>query len=300
MSHGTDAAAVVRPRQNGAMRVVDGHLHLWDPAVLTYEWLEGPLLRSFGPEELDLALQDAPDDDFSFVFVQAECVPEQSVAEVDWVASLAPRVPLRGIVARAPLEDPAATDVHLAAFESRPLVVGVRRLLQSEPDGFSATPGFRAGARAVAASGLTFDACVRWSQLSDVIELADAVPDLTIVLDHLGKPPVGSADAAAPADGTPWATELRRLARRHNVVCKLSGLPAESEGEWSAAQLRPFLDVALDAFGPDRLLFGGDWPVSTPLGRWVEAMASWLDDRVGPRDRDAVLAANAERVYRLG
>ncbi len=231
--------------------------------------------------------------------MQAECAPEQSVAEVDWVASLAPRVALRGIVARAPLEDPAATEEHLAAFAARPLVVGVRRLLQSEPDGFSAAPGFRDGARAVASAGLAFDACVRWTQLADVVALADAVPELTIVLDHLGKPPVGTADAAAPADGTPWATELRRLARRHNVVCKLSGLPAESEGEWTAAQMRPFLDVALDAFGPHRLLFGGDWPVSGPYGRWVDTVASWLDDRVGARDRDAVLAANAERVYRL-
>jgi L-fuconolactonase len=293
------AAAGARRRHNGDMRVVDGHLHLWDPEVLTYEWLEGSLLRPFGPDELDLALQDAPDDDFGFVFVQAECAAEQSVAEVDWVAALAPRVPLRGIVARAPLEDPAATDQHLAAYESRPLVVGVRRLLQSEPDGFSASPGFRDAARAVAAAGLTFDACVRWSQLSDVVHLADAVPELTIVLDHLGKPPVGSADAAAPADGTPWATELRRLARRQNVVCKLSGLPAESEGEWTAAQMRPFLDVALDAFGPHRLLFGGDWPVSGPYGRWVETVSSWLTDRLGEHDRAAVLAGNAERVYRL-
>ena len=263
------------------MRVVDAHLHLWDPEVLTYDWLEGPLLRSFGPDELDLALQDTPDADCGFVFVQAECAPEQTVAEVDWVASLAARVPLRGIVARAPLEDLAATDGLLAELAERPLVVGVRRLLQSEPDGFSAAPRFRAAARAVAAAGLTFDAGVRWTQLPDVVELADAVPDLTIVLDHLGKPEVGSADAPDPADGTPWAESLRDLAERPNVWCKLSGLPAEADGEWTAAQVRPFLDVALDAFGPDRLLFGSDWPVSGPYGRWLETVASWLDDRVG-------------------
>lgn len=282
------------------MRVVDGHLHLWDPEVLSYEWLEGPLLRPFGPAELDAALQEAPEAAYGFVFVQAECAPEQSIAEVDWVTSLARQLPVRGIVARAPLEDPAATDEHLAALGERPLVVGVRRLLQSEPAGFSATPGFRDAARAAASAGLSFDACVRWTQLPDVVELADAVPELAIVLDHLGKPEVGSAAEPGPADGTPWAESLRDLAQRPNVVCKLSGLPAESEGEWSAAQLRPFLDVALDAFGPERLLFGGDWPVSTPLARWVETVASWLDDRVGARDRDAVLATNAERVYRLG
>lgn len=282
------------------MRVVDGHLHLWDPAVLSYEWLEGRLLRRFGPDELDVALQDAPDADCGFVFVQAECVPEQSIAEVDWVASLTSRVPVRGVVARVPLEDPAATELHLEAFAERPLVVGVRRLLQSEPDGFCLRPDFLLSAQAVAAAGLSFDACVRWEQLPDVVALADALPELEIVLDHLGKPEVGTPEVADPADGTPWAESLRDLAARPNVSCKLSGLPAESPGEWTEAQLRPFLDVALDAFGPDRLLFGSDWPVSWPYGRWLETVSSWLADRVGEHHQRAVLAGNAERIYRLG
>jgi L-fuconolactonase len=279
------------------MRVVDSHLHLWDPELLSYEWLEGPLLRSFGPDELAEATADAPGDRDGFVFVQADCVPEQSIAEVDWVTSLAARADVRGVVAHAPLEDPAATETHLAAYAERPLVVGVRRLLQSEPDGFAARPGFRASAHAVASAGLTFDACVRAHQLRDVIALADAVPGLAIVLDHLGKPAVGTGDAASPAAGTPWASALAALAERPNVVCKLSGLPAESPGGWTAEQLRPFLDVALDAFGPERLLFGGDWPVSTPYGRWAETVASWAADRLG--ETDAVMAANAERVYGL-
>ena len=278
------------------MRAVDAHLHLWDPELLEYAWLTGSLLRPFGPDELDAALAGIPDAP-GFVFVQAECAPAQSIAEVDWVSSLASRVGVRGIVARAPLEDPAETDRHLAAYAERPIVVGVRRLLQSEPDGFAARPGFRAAAQAVASAGLTFDACVQAHQLPDVVALADAVPDLTIVLDHLGKPAVGSADAAAPAAGTPWASALAELAERPNVVCKLSGLPAEARGEWSAAQLRPFLDVALEAFGPERLLFGGDWPVSGPYDRWLDTVSAWARDRIG--DPDAVLAANAERVYAL-
>lgn len=281
------------------MRVVDAHLHLWDPAVLSYDWLEGPLLRSFGPAELEAAVAEAPEAAFGFVFVQADCAPGQSVAEVDWVATLADRVGVRGIVAHAPLEDSRATAEHLAAYAERPLVVGVRRLLQSEPAGFSVTPAFRESARAVASAGLVFDACVRWTQLPDVVELADAVPDLPMVLDHLGKPEVGSPEVPDPADGTPWAESLRDLARRPQVSCKLSGLPAESEGDWTADQLRPFLDVALDAFGPDRLLFGGDWPVSGPYGRWAETVLTWLDDRVGEHHRNGVLAGNAERVYGL-
>lgn len=281
------------------MRAVDSHLHLWDPGVLEYDWLEGRLLRSFGPDELGAAVAEAPADEDGFVFVQADCAPRQSVAEVDWVAELAPRVGVRGIVAHAPLEDPAAAEAHLEAYADRPLVIGIRRLLQSAPDGYALRPGFRAAAQAVASAGLTFDACVRAHQLPDVVALADAVPDLSIVLDHLGKPAVGSAGAPAPAAGTVWASALAGLAERPNVVCKLSGLPAESEGEWSAAQLRPFLDVALDAFGPERLLFGGDWPVSEPYGRWVEAVSAWALDRLGASGADAVLADNAERVYGL-
>lgn len=280
------------------MRTVDSHLHLWDPELLDYDWLEGALLRRFGPEQLDDVRAETVAD-VGFVFVQAECAPEQSVAEVDWVAALASRVGVRGIVARAPLEDPAATEAHLAAYAARPLVVGVRRLLQSEPDGFAARPGFREAARAVASARLTFDACVRAHQLPDVIALADAVPDLTIVLDHLGKPAVGNVDAVADAVGTPWAQALSALAERPNVVCKLSGLPAEASGEWSAAQMRPFLDVALDAFGPERLLFGGDRPVSGPYGRWITAVSDWALDRLGGAAAGAVLAANAERVYGL-
>lgn len=281
------------------MRVVDAHLHLWDPEALTYDWLEGRLLRSFGPDELDLAVREAPDADCGFVFVQAECAPEQAVAEADWVASLSPRVPLRGIVARAGLEDPSLAEEQLAAYADRPMVVGVRRLLQSEPEGFCLRPGFLRSAQAVADAGLTFDACVRWQQLPDVVALADAVPGLTVVLDHLGKPEVGSPEVADPADGTPWAESLRDLAQRPNVVCKLSGLPAESAGEWTEAQVRPFLDVALDAFGPERLLFGSDWPVSAPFGRWLDTVSAWLADRVGDHHRNAVLAENAERIYRL-
>jgi L-fuconolactonase len=292
------ATGLSEMRERVDLRVVDGHLHLWDPGALAYEWLTGHLAAPFGPGELEVALADSPGVVFDFVFVQAECLPDQSLAEVDWVVSVASRVPLRGVVARAPMESYAATIGHMAMLAERPLVVGVRRLLQAEPLGFCLQPDFLRSARAVAAAGMSFDACVGWEQLRDVTGLADAVPDLPIVLDHLGKPALGSSPAV-PARNTPWAHSLRELARRPNVVCKLSGLPAEGRGSWTAAQVRPFLDVALDAFGPDRLLFGSDWPVSDPYGRWLDTISSWSADRVGEQHRRAVLAENAERVYRL-
>ncbi|MFT4219669.1 MAG: amidohydrolase family protein [Microbacterium sp.] len=280
------------------MRVLDSHLHLIDPAVLSYDWLDDRLRRRFGPEELARATAAAPTAERrAFVAVQAECAPEQSLAEVDWLVSVAADAAIVGIVARAPLERGERVTEALDELRSRPLVVGVRRLLQSEPDGFSATPEFRAGAQAVAEAGLVFDACVRDRQLPHVIALADALPELRIVLDHLGKPAVGSAERPKGPDAA-WLRDVRALAERPNVACKASGLPAESAGGWAPAQLRPFLDAALDAFGADRLLFGGDWPVSEPYGTWARCVAEWTAG-LSAAEADAILWANAERVYRI-
>ncbi|MCP2636175.1 amidohydrolase family protein [Microbacterium sp. HD4P20] len=284
------------------MRILDSHLHLWDPAVLTYGWLEGPLRRRFGPDELHAALGEMPEQrERAFIFVQAECLPEQTVAEVDWVSSLAVQAAVRGIVARAPLEQGAEAGDLLEELRANPLVVGIRRNLQDEPRSFARRDGFVEGAGCVARLGLVFDACVRPEQLVDVAALADALPELIIVLDHLGKPPVGSAERPAYPDATTWETDIRELAARPNVSCKLSGLPAESSGEWSADQLVPFLDTALEAFGPDRVMFGSDWPVSVRADypRWSGAVMSWLSTRTTPEEADAVLWRNAERVYRL-
>ena len=282
---------------NGCVRVIDGHLHLWDPALLNYEWLGGHLLQRFGAEELQHAVVDSPADDLEFVFVQAECAPEQTIAEVDWIASLTTRIPVRGIVARAPLEDLVATRQLLVLLEERPLVIGVRRLLQSDPEGFSDRPDFRDAARAVAVAGYTFDACVRRDQLREVARLADALPELTIVLDHLGNPDLTLT--GAPVARTTWAADMRRLALRPNVMCKLSGQASALQNDEAVARLHQHFDEALDAFGPDRLLFGSDWPVSLPFGQWLQEVAMWLSDRLGVVGRDRVLAENAERIYRL-
>jgi L-fuconolactonase len=275
-------------------RILDSHLHLWDPEVLTYGWLSGDLARRHGPDELDAALAEAPAaPERGFVFVQADPIPEQALAEVEWVAGLVDRVPLLGIVAHAPLE--AGSDVMpaLDALEQQPLVVGVRRLLQSERRGFALEPGFLDGARALADRSLVFDACVRAPQLPDVVALADAVPGLTIVLDHLGKPPVG-ADVDAG-----WRATMHDLAARPNVTAKVSGLPAEAGDGWRDEDVLPYLDVAAEAFGLDRLMFGGDWPVSQPYGRWQATVGGWLSSVADDAAADAVLWRTAERVYRL-
>lgn len=281
-----------------ATAVLDTHLHLWDPALLPYPWLEGELDRRFGPDEYRAAWAGASAPTAS-VFVQAECDPARALDEVAWVASIAGDCGVRGIVAHAPLERGGRAGDDLDRLLAQPVVVGVRRSLQGETAGFARRPDFVAGARLLAERGLPFDACVRPSQLPDVIALADAVPELAIVLDHLGKPDVGSARRPNDPRWSDWHRDLDELARRASVHVKISGLPAEADGPWSAAQVEPFFDVALDAFGPERLLYGGDWPVSERAHphRWLEAVDAWALDRLGAEGRDAVLSRNGEDFY---
>ena len=281
------------------MRVLDSHLHLWDPDVVTYEWLDGPLRRRYASEELAEALAAmTPETKRSFVVVEADAMAAQSLVEVDWVTSLSQQVGIRGVVARAAIERGDSVDDELEELAQRRLVVGVRRLLQDEAHGFASTRQFCDGAKRVARAGLTFDACVRWTQIADVSELADAVPELSIVLDHLGKPPMGMHELPGDPSVVQWLDDVRALAERPNTWCKLSGLPAEFTDGWRAEQVWPYLDAALDAFGPERLLFGGDWPVSRDYGKWFTTVSDWATGRV--RDRvDDIFWSNAERVYRL-
>ena len=299
------------------MRVLDSHLHLWDPELLRYPWLEGPLNSPFAETELEATRVKGVAEE-QCVFIQADSVPEQYLDEVRWVSSLAERLGIRAIVAGVQLDREGQSEADLDALRENSLVVGVRHLLQGEPDGFATTPRFLDGARHVADRDLTFDACVQSiPQLQDVVDLADAIPELRIALDHLGKPVVGTA-AAPEAPDPAWRTALTALAAHPHVVCKLSGLPAEAGGDWSAEQLTPFLDAAAEAFGPDRLMWGSDWPVSA-IGpaepgetyapadgsptyqdaartRWATTVADWAASR--GYDADAILWRNAERFYR--
>lgn len=291
------------------MRVIDSHLHLWNPGVLTYDWLEGDLDDVFAEAELredrieDVEQQVA-------VFVQADPVDRHTLDEVRWVTSIAEETGVVGIVAGARLDRRRTLMKHLDALAQHDLVVGVRHLLQGEPDGFARRPDFLEGARELAARGLTFDACVRAHQIPDVTALADAVPGLRMVLDHLGKPAIGTADGPL-APSAEWIRDLRELAAHPHVHVKLSGLPAESAGMIDEAQMEPFLDVAADLFGADRMMWGSDWPVSSTDftatdgpgyaqgGRddWFHTVGDWASER--GLDTDALFWSNAARFYSI-
>lgn len=281
-----------------ALPIVDSHVHLWHPTKLRYSWLDGlpSLNRQFLPADYSAASRRAGVQ--KFIIIESGCESTQGLAEVDWVSSLAKAEPrLKGIVAHAPLEKGEAVRVELGELARRPLVKGVRRLLQGEhePD-FCLRPGFLAGARQLAHHGFTFDICVRHDQLRSVVKLVDNVPQTTFVLDHFGKPDVRGGHRE------PWGTDLKALAASPNVVCKVSGLATEADWyHWQLDDLKWYFERLLEVFGFDRVLFGSDWPVATlatSYERWVDGVHSMVSS-AGSAAAIKLFQTNAERIYRV-
>ena len=280
------------------MRIVDAHIHFWDPAGLRYDWLADlpTIQRPFLPA--DLLAQTGPHTLDKLVFVQAGAHPDDALAEVAWVSALAQSEPrIAAIVADAPLENGARVAGHLAALRQYPLVKGVRRLIQSEAAGFACAPDFIEAVQLLPDYGFSFDICILHHQLSDVLQLVTACPEVDFVLDHFGKPPIKAGELE------PWAGQMAELATFANVQVKLSGLITEAEHTaWGPADLQPYVDHVLACFGPARLMYGGDWPVSLLA---TASWASWVDTALAAvggcseAEKAAIFADNASAFYRI-
>jgi len=274
--------------------LVDSHVHFWDPHARRHAWLDGlpSLQRRFGPEDYDAGRHDVD----AMIFVQADCRADEALDEARWVADLAARDPrVRGIVAYAPVHLGAGAAIPVAAVAAQPGTVGVRRLLQDESPSLLSDPALAEGVRLLADHGLPFDLCIRHHQLRAATTLVTACPDVTFVLDHLGKPPVG------PDGLRPWRDDLALLATHGHVCCKLSGLATEAPPDWRPADLRPYLDVALDVFGPHRCMVGSDWPVctlATTAEGWFDVLFEALAP-LAPPERDAVMHGTACSTYAI-
>jgi L-fuconolactonase len=279
--------------------IFDSHLHLWDPVRLPYPWLAGNALLDRPFLLADFAAATAGLDVEGMVFVQCEAAAEAAEREAEWVAGLATEESrIRGLVAWAPLELGRAAVPCLERLARHAILCGIRRIIQFEPDlDFCLQSGFVQGVRSLADFGLSFDICVDARHLRNVRRLAELVPDVLMVLDHIGKPAI--------RDGKfePWASDLRALAGLPNVWCKISGVATEARHDsWTAAQLRPFIDTAIAAFGFDRIMFGGDWPVATSAigyAQWVALLEEILSG-ASADERDLFWRGNAVRFYRLG
>ncbi|MFZ3454533.1 amidohydrolase family protein [Arthrobacter sp. 7Tela_A1] len=274
---------------------IDAHLHLWDLSAGGYRWLDqaGPeLRRSFLPGEATALLDDAGID--GAVLVQAE----DSTRDTAFLLAAAARHPIvRGVVGWVQLDDPAAAAGQLTEWIQDPALVGVRHLVHDDPrPDFLQLPAVRTSLSLVAQAGLAFDIPDAYpGHLDQVAGLAAALPELRIIVDHLGKPPRAAGAAALSR----WEQQLRHAAALPNVTAKVSGLRAGGAGYTPEALGRTW-DVALDAFGTDRLLYGGDWPVSGPqqYGETLNVIGS-LAVALTPTEQAAVMGGNAERIYRL-
>jgi predicted TIM-barrel fold metal-dependent hydrolase len=279
--------------------IADAHLHLWDPGRFRYSWLDNlPLLnRAYLAADYRAASGPVPVD--RMVFVQCECEPSQALQEARWVGELARHDPrIAGIVAWAPLETGLAARAHLVELAQNPLVKGVRRIVQYEPDpGFCLRPDFVKGVQLLAEFGLSFDLCLKGpDQTANVIQLVRQCPQVRFVLDHIGKPFIKDRRRE------PWGAHLRELAALDNVWCKLSGLVVEADmARWAPEDLRPYVDHVLECFGSGRVMFGSDWPVilqAAQIPQWVEVLEA-LTSALSPGEKGRLFHDNALAFYRL-
>jgi L-fuconolactonase len=271
---------------------IDAHLHLWDLDVSEYAWLGpqfGELYASWAAEQAEVELRTAGMT--GAVLVQAE----ESRVDTRFLLDTAARHEwVLGVVGWVDLEETDVATHDLEILARFPKFRGVRTLLNEDPrDGVLDLPAVRASLAEVARLGLAFDVHDAWPRhLDAATRVARDLPDLTLVLDHLGKPPAGAEEFAS------WRASLERFADSGNTVAKLSslrrpGLP------FTADTVRPLVHLALDVFGPDRLLYGGDWPMTVPTGGYAptwQVMENVLGE-LSDAEQSAILSEAACRVY---
>jgi len=272
---------------------IDSHQHFWRFNPAEFDWMkpDWPIRRDFLPGDLEPELRARNLD--GCVAVQAR----QSLAESRWLLELADRASIiRGVVGWVDLGSPnVARD--LEAFAAHPKFVGVRHVVQDEPDDqFMRRENFQRGIAELRRFGLTYDLLVFPRQLPAAVALVQEFPEQPFVLDHLAKPPIKGGKLS------PWREQIQELAKLPRVACKVSGMVTEADWEgWQAYDFKPFLDVVFEAFGPDRLMFGSDWPVCLLAGsykRVFELVQNYVS-RLGPTFGDKFFGGNAVKFYKL-
>jgi len=272
---------------------IDSHQHFWNYNPAEYPWIkpEWPIRRSYLPEDLAVELKSCQID--GCVAVQAR----QTLAESEWLLELADRFPfIKGVVGWVDLRAPDVA-LQLGRFAAHSKFVGVRHVLQDEADdNYMLDLHFQRGISQLRQFDLTYDLLIFPRQLPAAIRLASAFPEQPFVLDHIAKPPIkkGVLD--------PWRGHLQKLATLPNVCCKVSGLITEADwGRWHPSQFRPYLDVVFEAFGPDRVMFGSDWPVALLAGTYQQVfeLAREYVAALGAAVEAGFFGGNAANFYQL-
>ena len=274
-----------------APAMLDSHVHLWDLAVREQAWIPAgsPIRRSFDVRDLRSTLAGTPVG--GVILVQ---VINDADETADFIACAKNADIVRGVVGWADLTSPDFA-AALSALTATGFLLGIRHqaLAEADPADWLRSPRVGRSLTILDAAGLPFDLMIRPAHFQAAREAARDHPSLQFVLDHLGKPSIAAGELE------PWASGLRALAAEPNIACKLSGLQTLASPDWTYGELAPYIDIALEAFGPSRLIFGSDWPVSSqaaPYSRVCEvALAACSALSAG--ERAAVLAGNARAIY---
>jgi L-fuconolactonase len=284
---------------SGTAETIDAHHHLWRYTAAEYGWIDeemGALRRDFLPGDLRATIASAGVD--GTVAVQAR----QTLEETRWLLDLADaNDEIRGVVGWAPIAGEEFPEC-MEEFDGRAKLKGLRHVIQGEKDEhYILREDFNSGIRTMLGSGLVYDILIYERHLPQTIDFVDEHPGQVFVLDHVAKPLIAGGVME------PWAARMRELARRENVWCKLSGMVTEADWRADAARassmevLRPYLDAAVEAFGPSRLMAGSDWPVcmvATGYGQWWGLLREYFSG-FSEAERGRVFGGTAVEVYKL-
>ncbi len=309
------ATHVVAADDPEPLPIVDTHQHLWDLTKLRLPWLNGraALNRNFVMK--DYLEATAGLNVVKAVYMEVDTAPEDKLAEAEYILEICRRgdTPTCAAVIGGRPGEPGFRD-YIIRFKGNPFIKGVRQVLFAWKEGsaFFLDKTFVDSIRLLGELGMSFDLCVPPAALADAVKLVDLCPRTRFVLDHCGNADVKQffpASSYASAEDAQearryverWRRDIAEMAQRSHVICKISGIVASVPQRWTPDDLAPIIDHCLDSFGPDRVVFGGDWPVCTrgaTLRQWVEALRHVIRRR-SLEDQRKLLAENAIRFYGL-
>ncbi|MBT3346224.1 MAG: amidohydrolase family protein [Gemmatimonadetes bacterium] len=293
--------------------ILDTHQHLWDLSRFDLPWVEGAgiLNRSFLPEDYATAVEGLAVD--GTVYMEVDVSPDQSAAEADYVSQLCADESqlMRAAVVGGRPGQAGFSDVVVRCADN-PHIRGIRQVLHipDTPRGTCLEGAYIEDIRALGKADLSFDVCLRPTEICDAVALAEACPDTLLILDHCGNadPHIVATNGDDLDEENPfshtaaqWLADMDALGRKSNVVCKVSGIVARVQTGWTAETLAPTVNHCLDSFGPDRVVFGGDWPVCTlgaSYAEWASALRQIISARPDEEQRK-LLADNAARIYKV-
>lgn len=298
-------------QQSAALPIIDTHQHLWDLLQFQPPWLKGADAKIAAKHDMsDYLAETAGLNVVKAVYMEIDVAPADQVKEAEYVLSLiqSGKTPtIAAVISGRPDSDGFAS--YMSKFKDNPLIKGLRQVLHAESAerGLCLRPQFIRSIQLLGQMGKSFELCMRPTELADGAQLAQACPGVQFILDHCGNADPQAwrgrdRQTAKPIhEVSDWKRDIENLAKCSNVVCKISGIVARAPKDWNADDLAPAINFCLDSFGPDRVVFGGDWPVcklGASYADWVTALRSIVSNRP-VADQKKLFHDNALKVYRL-